>query len=54
MVSILKDEFIKEISCGYLHTIAITLHGNVYTWGNNEMGQLGLGPQAPEFVRKPQ
>lgn len=49
----LKDEFIKEVCCGYSHTLAITIHGNVYSWGFNETCQLGLGPKAPEFVRKP-
>lgn len=53
MVSVLKDEFIKEVCCGYSHTMAITIHGNVYSWGNNECAQLGLGEDAPEFVRKP-
>jgi alpha-tubulin suppressor-like RCC1 family protein len=36
MVSALKDEFIKEVVCGYSHTLAITIHGQVYSWGNNE------------------
>jgi alpha-tubulin suppressor-like RCC1 family protein len=36
MISALKDEFIKEICCGYQHTLAITIHGNVYSWGLNE------------------
>lgn len=47
MLSSLKDEFIKEICCGYAHTLAITMHGRVYSWGNNESSQLGLGPKAP-------
>lgn len=53
MISVLKDEFIKDICCGYAHTLAITNSGLVYSWGNNESCQLGLGPKAPEFVRKP-
>ena len=53
MISCLKEEFIKEICCGYSHTLAITIHGQVYSWGNNENSQLGLGPKAPKFVRKP-
>lgn len=36
MLSVLKDEFIKEVCCGYAHTLAITIHGAVYSWGNNE------------------
>lgn len=53
MITALKDEFIREVCCGYGHTLAITMHGNVYAWGTNESCQLGLGPKAPEFVRKP-
>lgn len=32
----LKDEFIKEVCCGYQHTLVITINGNVYSWGANE------------------
>lgn len=44
---------IKEITCGYNHTLAITFNGHVYSWGNNEHGQLGLGPDVPEMVKRP-
>lgn len=53
MVLALKDEMIKEICCGHCHTLAITVHGQVYAWGLNESGQLGLGPEAPPAVRRP-
>ena len=53
MISTLKEEFIKEVCCGYSHTLAITINGNVLSWGNNESCQLGLGKNCPEFVRKP-
>jgi alpha-tubulin suppressor-like RCC1 family protein len=33
-------EFIK-LEYGYQHTIALTEEGKVFTWGNNEAGQLG-------------
>eukprot|EP00352_Strombidinopsis_acuminata_P002180 CAMPEP_0176379636 /NCGR_PEP_ID=MMETSP0126-20121128/30504_1 /TAXON_ID=141414 ORGANISM="Strombidinopsis acuminatum, Strain SPMC142" /NCGR_SAMPLE_ID=MMETSP0126 /ASSEMBLY_ACC=CAM_ASM_000229 /LENGTH=112 /DNA_ID=CAMNT_0017742507 /DNA_START=1063 /DNA_END=1401 /DNA_ORIENTATION=- len=49
----LKDELVKEVSCGYGHTIAITQYGQMYTWGNNDSGQLGLGDDVPECVRRP-
>ena len=39
--------------CGYQHTLAVTIHGCVYAWGNNESCQLGLGAKAPICVRKP-
>jgi alpha-tubulin suppressor-like RCC1 family protein len=49
----LKEEIIKEVSCGFGHTVAITLNQNVYVWGQNESGQLGLGDSAPQMVKKP-
>ena len=50
----LKDELIKEIVCGYSHTLAINQFGQMYSWGNNENGQLGLGQDnVPVVVRKP-
>lgn len=53
MVVSLKDEIIREICCGYSHTMAVNMHGQVFAWGLNENGQLGLGPDAPAIVRKP-
>jgi RCC1 and BTB domain-containing protein len=34
---------IKMISCIYAHSMALTENGYVYTWGYNELGQLGIG-----------
>jgi len=33
----------KMISCGYHHSMALSLDGIVYSWGYNEFGQLGVG-----------
>ena len=30
-------------AAGYTHSAAVTEYGDVYTWGNNAMGQLGTG-----------
>ncbi|XP_076050349.1 X-linked retinitis pigmentosa GTPase regulator-like, partial [Oratosquilla oratoria] len=39
----IKNDVIKEISCGDEHTAVITHSGRVFTFGCNEMGQLGFG-----------
>ena len=33
----------SSIGSGFLHTCALSTDGEVYCWGNNEVGQLGLG-----------
>ena len=32
-----------QIDCGGWHTAALTKDGEVFTWGDNELGQLGHG-----------
>lgn len=34
---------IKEIACGSTHSLALDYEGNVYSWGNDQKGQLGSG-----------
>ncbi|XP_025423302.1 probable E3 ubiquitin-protein ligase HERC4 isoform X2 [Sipha flava] len=41
-----------QISSGYKHCMALTNHGELYTWGSNEFGQLGID-QGPVNVSKP-
>ncbi|EFA83284.1 regulator of chromosome condensation domain-containing protein [Heterostelium album PN500] len=38
-----KSIKIVDISAGWAYSAAVTSTGNVYTWGFNEKGQLGLG-----------
>ena len=33
---------IKSISCGYKHSFAINFNGDIFCWGKNNKGQLGL------------
>ncbi|KYN05211.1 RCC1 and BTB domain-containing protein 1 [Cyphomyrmex costatus] len=39
----LKGIVIVKVACGYAHTLALTDEGNLYTWGLNTNGQLGIG-----------
>ncbi|CAG9335929.1 unnamed protein product [Blepharisma stoltei] len=39
----LREVPISMVACGWLHTICVTKTGQVFTWGFNGDGQLGLG-----------
>ena len=43
LVDFPSNETIKKISCGGDHNIAISNNNNLYSWGWNGYGQLGLG-----------
>ncbi|KAK3260582.1 hypothetical protein CYMTET_30462, partial [Cymbomonas tetramitiformis] len=40
-VELPEDAFIVAVSAGGDHSLALTRHGQVYTWGDNVHGQLG-------------
>ena len=37
---------VVDFACGQVHTLAVTEHGEVYSWGCNIYGQLGNGSEA--------
>uniref|UniRef100_A0A671MRB4 BTB domain-containing protein n=1 Tax=Sinocyclocheilus anshuiensis TaxID=1608454 RepID=A0A671MRB4_9TELE len=39
----LQNKRVTEVACGSHHSLALTLEGEVYGWGYNGNGQLGLG-----------
>lgn len=44
---------VKQIECGGLHTVLLTTHGRVYTWGCNDEGALGrLGEESQPTIIK--
>jgi alpha-tubulin suppressor-like RCC1 family protein len=49
-----NNERVVMISCGFLHSMALTECGHVYSWGSNDCGQLGIGhtvhSNEPKFV----
>ena len=51
----LRHRPIIKVVCGEAHTLAVTVTGNLYAWGDNSSGQLGLGDETnrlrPELVR---
>ncbi|PNY08361.1 hypothetical protein L195_g004881 [Trifolium pratense] len=47
------EKKVVQISAGYNHSSAITEDGELYMWGKNTTGQLGLGKRAPNIVPLP-
>ncbi|KAM3863004.1 putative E3 ubiquitin-protein ligase HERC4 [Diretmus argenteus] len=39
----LSDVQIAQVACGYWHSHALSRAGQVFSWGQNQYGQLGLG-----------
>jgi len=49
----LKGKKVTQVAAGFQHTVALTSAGQVYTFGRNERGQLGVGhvkPQTTPFL----
>ena len=44
----LKNESIVHLACSGFHTLAVTSNGQVYAWGYNNDGRLGLGSNVVE------
>ncbi|CAL9191540.1 unnamed protein product [Musa hybrid cultivar] len=42
-VKLPEEQKVKQISCGWRHTLALTERGNVFSWGRGTSGQLGHG-----------
>ncbi|XP_034946431.1 probable E3 ubiquitin-protein ligase HERC4 isoform X2 [Chelonus insularis] len=45
MVKALGTNVVIQVACGYKHAIALTNNGELYAWGSNDEGQLGIGPE---------
>lgn len=52
-VKALDGVVISQIAGGDDHTLAVSASGEMYAWGNNRYGKLGLGDNAPNPVLTP-
>lgn len=52
-VPALGSHFVEDIAVGVDHTLALMSSGDVWAWGNNSDGQLGLG-HISSPVKEPQ
>ena len=52
LVTTLTSRFVEDVTVGSEHTLALTSDGEVWGWGCNGYGQLGLGHTGT--VREPQ
>ncbi|KAG2937663.1 hypothetical protein PC115_g4078 [Phytophthora cactorum] len=43
VVDALSSQIVTKVACGLYHTVAVTSGGEVYSFGKNDYGQLGLG-----------
>ncbi|CAG2164032.1 unnamed protein product [Oppiella nova] len=53
-ISELNDKNITQISCSVLHSLALTIGGQVYGWGHNKWGQVGCENNSSENLYKSQ
>ncbi|KAI2658144.1 putative E3 ubiquitin-protein ligase HERC4 [Labeo rohita] len=44
-VKSLSEVHITQVACGYWHSLALATGGQIFSWGQNKYGQLGLGKQ---------
>ena len=48
-----NDSFVIRVAAGDKHSVALTVKGEVYTWGDNKYGQLGLGGACNSSIHPP-
>ncbi|KAK4490630.1 hypothetical protein RD792_001318 [Penstemon davidsonii] len=49
-IKALQGMRIKQIACGDSHCLAVTMEGEIQSWGRNQNGQLGLGTTEDSLV----
>lgn len=54
LVTMMKNKFVLKISFGSLHTLCLCRgDGELYSWGSNKKGQLGIGSTNTELHLEP-
>jgi alpha-tubulin suppressor-like RCC1 family protein len=48
----IEDHLIVKISCGHSHGLLLTKNGEVYAFGNNKCGQIGIGSYENQSIPK--
>lgn len=54
LIDTLRNQGVKQVACGGQHSLAVTLDGSVYGWGDNEKGSLGIAEDIsylPEIIK---
>ena len=49
----METQHVTKASCGQAHSVAVTDTGQVYSWGCNLHGQLGIGATDAPFSNQP-
>ncbi|KAL6524336.1 hypothetical protein OROGR_016770, partial [Orobanche gracilis] len=52
LIDALSNTNIELVACGEYHSCAVTLSGDLYTWGNGHFGLLGHGNEVSHWVPK--
>ncbi|CAI9781301.1 unnamed protein product [Fraxinus pennsylvanica] len=52
LIDALSSTNIELVACGEYHTCAVTLSGDLYSWGNGHFGLLGHGNEVGHWVPK--
>jgi alpha-tubulin suppressor-like RCC1 family protein len=47
----MNSKKIQTISCGEAHTMMLLIQGEIWVWGSNNYGQLGLGDSLLEVIK---
>jgi len=48
--NLIEDEVITQVDFGYFSSIALSSTGRIFTWGNNDYGQLGNGTGVSSYI----